>query len=253
MNFSNTFSAQNKYRNGIFSGSALKVFAMFIMFIDHAGILLIAPWPEAWTPWFTYSVGSQIYYYCLYRLFRDIGRLAFPIFGFLLLEGFLHTSSKPRYARNLFLFALLSEIPFNLMLGGQWLYPQGQNIFFTLLIAFLCMWGLETFDGKPILQLLCILAALAAAYWGQVDYGINGIVFLLILYLFRYQPVYQTVFGCLSLYFEWIACLAFIPIRLYNGKRGFIHGKYLKYLFYAFYPLHILLLVILNRLIYGGM
>lgn len=247
---SEVLHASSTPSRGSLSGSVLKVIAMVTMFIDHAGIILISPMEHAFTPWFTYSWMGNTYYYCLYRLFRDIGRLAFPIFGFLLLEGFLHTSSKSKYARNLFLFALLSEIPFNLMIGNSWRYPYGQNIFFTLLIAFLCMWGLEYFYGKPFLQLLCVAAALAASFFGQVDYGINGIVFLLLLYIFRYQRVYQTIFGCLSLYFEWKACFAFLPIRLYNGKRGFIQGKWMKYFFYAFYPLHILLLILLQSIIF---
>ncbi|MGI6070950.1 MAG: TraX family protein [Blautia sp.] len=249
MNSASNLTIPNTHRH--LSGSALKIFAMVTMFIDHAGIALIAPWSGGWTPWFTYKIFGTEQYYCLYRLFRDIGRLAFPIFGFLLLEGFLHTSSKKRYTLSLLLFALISELPFDYMLANTWYYPDGQNIYFTLLLAFLCMWGLEAFTGKVPLQLLCAAAAIAAAWIGKTDYSYHGILFLLILYVFRYQEVNQTIFGCLSLYFEWKACFAFIPIRLYNGKRGFIQGKRFKYLFYTFYPAHILLLVILRRLVYG--
>lgn len=245
----NAAHTSGKYR--CLSGSALKLIAMITMFIDHAGITLIAPWQGGWTPWFTYSILGKEGYYCLYQLFRDVGRLAFPIFGFLLVEGFLHTSDRGKYTRNLLLFALLSEIPFNLMLGNTLWFPFSQNIFFTLLIAFLCMWAMEYFTGNLPLQLVCAAAAIAAASFGQTDYRYNGIIFLIILYVFRYQPVNQTIFGCISLYFEWKACFAFIPIRCYNGKRGFIQGKRFKYLFYAFYPAHLLLLVLLRHVIYG--
>ena len=98
-----------KYR--ILSGSALKMIAVITMLIDHIGAVLLSMYQPAQKILFT-LFGRE---YTVYLIFRDIGRAAFPIFCFLLLEGFRHTRSRFLYGRNLLLFALLSEIPWNLM------------------------------------------------------------------------------------------------------------------------------------------
>lgn len=236
----------------VFSGSMLKVIAMISMFIDHAGIALLKPWHAAWIPWFTYSFLGKTYEYCLYQFSQDIGSLAFPIFGFLLVEGFLHTSNRVKYGRNLLIFAILSEIPFDLLLNNRMVSSNNQNIFFTLLIAYICICRLEYFLTKPVLQTVYLAGSILLADTFHLDHGGIGVIFILILYFFRYAKLPQTIVGCLSLYSEWTGCFAFIPIRLYNGARGFIQGKWMKYLFYAFYPIHILLLVLLRFVIYGS-
>jgi len=72
------------------------------------------------------------------------------------------------------------------------------------------------------------------------------------LYILRENRLFQTVFGVCGLSTTWKSGLAFIPINLYNGKRGFIKGKFMKYAFYAFYPLHMFVLYLLKLLIGGG-
>ena len=93
----------------ILSGSALKMLAMAIMLIDHTASFLLRHYPPAIAPWF--QIGSTTY--SLYRVMRDVGRAAFPIFCFLLVEGFLHTHNRFKYGRNLLIFACISEIPWN--------------------------------------------------------------------------------------------------------------------------------------------
>lgn len=229
----------------ILSGSSLKVIAIVIMLLDHSAFILMTQSPEAMTPLF-FAFGKG---YSLYRISRDIGRIAFPIFCFLLVEGFLHTRNRFRYGRNLFLFACISEIPWNFMHVNTWFYEK-QNVFFTLFLGYLAFCALEYFQKNQIMQLLCILALLAASYFLNADYGWRGYVFLLIMYWFRYYKVAQAVIGSCWLFYEWKACFAFLFINMYNGKRGFIHGKFGKYFFYAFYPLHITILVILRNLIF---
>lgn len=231
-------TAVSSYRHGCLSGSMLKLIAVISMLIDHTGLVLLAQFPSSFVPLFT-LLGYPV---TLYWIVRGIGRIAFPIFCFLLLEGFYHTSNRMAYARSLLVFAVLSEIPFNLMLSGKLLYPQ-QNVFFTLLIGYLTFWALEETKGFPLKQLAVAFAGFSAACIIRGDYGVKGYLFLLLLYLLRMHPFWQTVLGCISLSWEWLACFAFIPIRLYNGQRGFIHGKVGKYFFYLFYPLHILILV----------
>ena len=94
----------------------LKLLAMAFMLLDHT-------WATVWSvPWFTM-----------------IGRLAFPIFAFQIVEGFYHTSDRKRYMKRMALFALLSEIPFNLMVSDSLIYPFHQNVMLTFLIALLLM------------------------------------------------------------------------------------------------------------------
>lgn len=127
------------------SGSTLKLIAIITMFIDHAGatvIRAIAAHPAVVSDNARRALWSDIY-----SVSRDIGRIAFPIFCFLIVEGFLHTRNVRKYAQRLFLFALLSEIPFDLALKGNWYFPAKQNVYFTLLIGLLVLVGFEYVCG----------------------------------------------------------------------------------------------------------
>lgn len=228
------------------SGSVLKVIAAVAMLIDHFGASILIYDPQAFEPYF-YFLGAPI---GLYRLCRDLGRIAFPIFCFLLTEGFIHTSNRLRYARNLLIFALISEIPFSMMLNDLGNF-QKQNTLFTLLLGFLAIWGVEYFSCRPWAQVLCALAAMSAAYFLKTDYDWKGILLILIFYLFHYYRNTQVIVAGLALLWEWKACFALISIRMYNGERGFLRGKIGKYFFYLFYPLHLILLVVLRRLLLG--
>lgn len=230
----------------ILSGSALKVLAMVIMFIDHAAFILLRQWPGAFEPYF--YIGSKPF--GMYRIARDIGRAAFPIFCFLLIEGFQHTSNRFRYGRNLLIFAFLSEIPFNYMYTNTWRDPDHQNVFFTLFFGFVALCAWEYFSQKPVLQIACLAAILAVVIYVDADYDWKGYGLILILYFLRHYKWPQAIVASCWLYFEWKACFAFISINMYNGTRGFIQGKWAKYFFYAFYPLHLILLVVLRQIIF---
>jgi len=225
-----------KYR--ILSGSALKMIAIITMLIDHIGAVILSMYPPAQKVLFT-LLGRE---YSVYLIFRDIGRVAFPIFCFLLLEGF-------RYGRNLLLFALISEIPWNLMFTNT-LHYERQNVFFTLFLGYLAFCAIEYFKDKRLIQLLCILGLLVVSIFLKADYGWRGYIFLLIMYYMRNDKPGQAILGSCWLYYEWRACFAFLSINLYNGERGFIHGKAAKYFFYWFYPVHIMGLVILRQILF---
>lgn len=162
------------------------------------------------------------------------------------MEGFLHTRSKTDYARNLFILALLSELPYDIVINAGRSVWHSQNVMFTLLIGFLAIWGIEYFWRKFYLQILVSAAGLLAAYLMNSDYDWRGVLLILILYLCRNDKFTQTVAGCACLLWEWKAIFAFIPINLYNGKRGWIKGPALKYAVYAFYPAHLLILAVLR-------
>jgi hypothetical protein len=216
-----------------FSGSTLKMIAMLSMVIDHTAAVLL--------------IGSPYY-----LMMRIIGRLAFPIFCFLLVEGYIHTHNVKRYAFRLLLFAAISEVPFDLAFSYSPVNWEYQNIFFTLLLGVLVMCGMDwigKFTKVPafqiLLKLLPLFAGMVVAWYLKTDYSKMGVLSIGILYLFRdYGRLPQCVTAAISFAWEPPAMLAFIPIYFYNGKRGIS----IKYLFYIFYPAHLLLLVRLRSL-----
>ena len=117
----------------ILSGSMLKLIACIAMLIDHTGAIILSRYQPALMNLF-YINGKGI---SAYRIVRDIGRCAFPIFCFLIVEGFLHTHDRRKYGQNLLLFALISEIPWNFMFANTWHYADKQNVFFTLFLGYL--------------------------------------------------------------------------------------------------------------------
>ena len=227
------------------SGSKLKIIAMISMFIDHIAYILIAPAVRV------NGLDSSIY--TLYRAMRGVGRIAFPIYCFLLTEGFFRTHDRKKYAFRLLLFALISEMPYDLTFYHSIPYFGHSNVFFTLLLGFIMMSLME--EGKRHVRdfrivIMIYLAAFAAcgicAEWIHCEYGIKGIIAIALLYLFRMSKEEQMIVGCVAFCWEPAALFAFPLIALYNGERG----SNLKYIFYAFYPVHILLLCFLRCLIY---
>ena len=228
-------------RYKILSGSALKCIALFTMIADHVGKHLMNG------PGIVFlRIGQSTL--SLRSLMTTAGRLAFPIYCFLLAEGFLHTHDRIKYGVNLLLFALISEIPWNLEHTGTLLYAK-QNVFFTLFLGFSGLCCIEGLRTKPRLQLAVLLALLLTAIFLKADYGVIGFGFILLLYLLRNQRILQAVLGTCFLtgVSRWVGGLAFIPINLYNGKRGFIRGPVLKYAFYAAYPLHLFVIYLIKK------
>lgn len=205
-------------------GFTLKWIALITMAIDHTGMVLF---PQ-------------------YRIMRFIGRLAFPIYCFLLVEGAVHTSNPKKYLERLLSFAILSEIPFNLVCSGKIWYSGGQNVFFTLSLGLIVILCLQRWGMRPK-SIAVALALIVAAECLGVDYGGGGVLIILAFYLCRMRPLKMSVafagitafcYGGVQNY----AIASLIPILCYNGKRG----RSMKYFFYVFYPLHLLLLYYLR-------
>ncbi len=226
----------------VLDGSMLKLIAMVTMLIDHIGAILGR---YVNTPLLT-VLGHTV---DLYPILRIIGRVSFPIYAFLLVEGFLHTKNVRKYAGDLLIFALLSELPWNLAHSGGPFYSV-QNVMFTLLLGLLGIWVIRDLQQDRKKQALYLLGLLAASILLRADYGCAGFGFILLLYLLREKPLYRAVIGTCCLSGNWIAGLAFLPIGMYNGRRGFIRGKGLKYAFYAFYPLHLFILYAIAKTTY---
>lgn len=205
-----------------------------------------------------------------------IGRIAFPIFAFLAVEGFFHTHDLRRYLLRLLLWALLSEIPFNLMYGGSIFYPYHQNVLWTFLLSLLLLSLIEKCRTrlKPVLAVLMSVGLAAAGYLigyiAMVDYYGIGVLTVLVFYVFQKRTWVNRLlqFLCLyglnvwllgSYYYEvnlfghaveivqqGFALLALIPIWLYQGKQG-LHSKAFQYACYAFYPVHMLILFLVKE------
>lgn len=215
-------------------GTVLKLIACLSMFIDHLGAVC-----------FSGMMG-----------FRIIGRLAFPIYCFLLVEGAVHTRNMKKYILRMGIFALISEVPFDLAFYHRLVYMGHQNVFFTLGLGLLAIWFLEhpieQLDIPDVLyKLLVIIAAGLIAEFFNTDYGFTGIAVICIFYYLRGQPQLKYPIAVILLAamggVEVYAVLALIPILLYNGQRG-RQTKVMQYGFYIFYPTHLLLIAALYHL-----
>ncbi|SCW39397.1 TraX protein [Ruminococcaceae bacterium YRB3002] len=229
---------QPKYR--ILSGSVLKTIALVCMIIDHIGAHIMPYLSFAVTPLF--SVGSTKI--TLYLIMRLIGRIAFPIYCFLLTEGYRHTHDRKKYGINLFLFALVSEIPWNLVHGGTLLY-QSQNVFFTLWLGFIAICFYENYKDDFLKLSLSMVLLFIVSFLLKADYGLKGVALILLIHVLRSRPVIQAFIGSALLNYPFAAVFAFIPINMYNGKRGFIRNKVTKYIYYLIYPVHLLVIWII--------
>lgn len=247
-------SRMGEKRVGI-SGNGLKWIAIVSMFIDHVGAFLLAPHMNS-------SVGkegelirllwwnlSQEEIVLIYALLREIGRIAFPIFCFQLVQGARYTTDRKRYVLRMFIFGVLSEIPFDLCHGNQLFDWQYQNVFFTLALGLLAIYWMDYWKERYFVSFGGLAVVGALAWFGHVDYGYAGIVLIALLWVFRMDERWRTALGAVWLVLgiglaEAAGVFAFLPIHFYNGEKG----KGNKYFFYCFYPGHLLLLFLLRQL-----
>lgn len=224
------------------TGSTLKIVALVTMLIDHIGATILE------------RMGSTGVLYIIMRL---IGRLGFPLFIFLLVEGFEHTRNRWKYLLRLAIFAIASEIPFDIafnleasqVLNGKLIEFSYQNVFFTLAIGLLTLIFISKVEesskettAKRIGTVLIVIAGMAAAWVLHTDYSAFGVLAIVVMYIFRKDKIKATEYTCITLVIsnvlEITAFLIMPLISAYNGKRGLN----LKYIFYIFYPLHLLVL-----------
>ena len=203
----------------------LKCIAIVSMALDHTGAVLYP---------------SQIWLRCL-------GRIAFPIFCFLIVEGFFHTHDVRRYMGRLGVFALISEIPYDLAFRGVPLEYAHQNVFFTLLIGIGMMVLLERNREWPVKAVILLLAMWLAVLI-RSDYNFRGVLLIFVFYIFhesRWLAV--TAGGFWNFLYQGViqkyGVLSVLPLALYNRERG----RKMKYFFYIFYPVHLLLLYGISR------
>ena len=232
-----------KYR--FLSNSVLKCIALISMLIDHVASVLLRGDQTVLIALF----GKQL---TLYALMRFIGRIAFPIYAFLIVEGFVHTRNRKAYGIRLLVFALISEIPWDLEHTGSF-FSWTQNVFFTLFLGYLGLCLIEKLKNEEnrLKNTFLLIGLLVISILSRADYGCTGFGFILMLGLLRDYPIPRAIAGSCFLSSRWQAGLAFIPIAFYNGKRGFIKTRFLKILFYVLYPLHMLILFFIKKSLGG--
>lgn len=246
------FTAASK--KGI-SSSTLKLIAITAMLIDHIGAVVLEP-VVMQSGTINLASGNIPGLFIVDMFLRlVIGRIAFPIFCFMLVEGFQRTSNVYKYAIRLLGFAVLSEIPFDLAVNGSWMDNSYQNVFFTLFFGLLVMILAEKADSMGRnkwfaggLKLVCLLAGMAGAWLLHTDYGAYGVFCIAVLYFFQGSKKKQLLAGSAAfiggdLLFnggltELLSPLGFLAVAQYNGERGLR----MKYVFYLFYPVHLLVL-----------
>ena len=227
----------------VLDGTVLKIIAMVSMVFDHVGDMFF---PDVLWP-------------------RMIGRLAMPLFAFCITEGYIHTRDKKKYLIRMGVFALVSEVPFDLAFEGK-VSLNHQNIMLTFFMSILALMlfdlirGKKNEDtgrysiGKTILGSLVIIGTAAVAILIKADYTIFAVISVFLFYLFKDTKHFiRTGVGVAFLAltrtmgYYCTTGLSIIPLLLYNGKKG----KGLKWLFYAFYPGHLLLLYLIKLIVTG--
>lgn len=220
------------------SQETLKVIACVTMLLDHIGAIFVSG----------------------YTL-RIIGRIAFPIFCFLMAEGAYYTQNPQKYALRLVIGVLLSEIPFDLAFR-RGLTLQTQSVMVTLLLGFLAIEAIQKTENGLIKLTITALGFLLGQLF-KTDYGGYGVLLIILLSQTRGQWWLQTVlvaavawmmnsvkipaFG-MMIPIEMFAVLAMIPIGLYSGKKS-SSSKAVQWAFYLFYPVHLTVLVVIRYLI----
>ena len=224
-------------------GTMLKIIAMISMVFDHVGDVFF---PEiSWL--------------------RMVGRLAMPIFAFCITEGYIHTRSRNKYLLRMGIFALVSEVPFDLAFEGN-INLSHQNIMLSFFISIAALMLFDLIRGpkseikgrysvwRTILGVLAVIAMAAVAMLVKADYTMFAVAAVFLFYVFKdvnhyVRPIPGVAFLALTRTMGYYCTtgLSIVPLLLYNGKKG----KGLKWLFYAFYPGHLLLLFLLKLLLTG--
>lgn len=148
-----------------FSGSTLKIIAIISMVIDHCAYFLM-------------ENGTL-----LYNAMRCVGRIAFPVFAFLIVEGFGYTHNRKRYFAQLLVFAVISEVPWYLLNGADGTH----NVMFTLALGVIALAVLEKLKENSILCGVAILSIACFATWSGTDYEWRGILIIVVFNLLRNQ------------------------------------------------------------------
>lgn len=227
------------------SGAGLKRIAIISMLIDHVNKALIYP----------NLVSNNGVLAITSDLFDIIGRIAFPLFCFLLVEGYFKTRSRKKYLLTLLIFGVISEVPFDMFTTASFFNMNWNNVMFTLSLVLITIWSIdilkEKMQNRPkvlwyFVSFIIVIIMCFVAMCFSLDYEHHAILIGYFFYLFHDVPLFAIPFGYASMYTQPWALLGFGLTLTYNGERG----KQNKMLNYWFYPAHLLILGIL-RFLFG--
>lgn len=223
------------------SGAGLKLIAIISMLADHVNKALIYPYLES----------NHGFLAFISDVFDIIGRIAFPLFCFMLVEGYFKTRNRKKYLLNLLLFGVISEIPFDMFTTASFFNMNWNNVMFTLALVLVTVWIIDTLKEKMqkrskalwyLVSILIVLVMCIVSMSLSLDYEHHAILIGYFFYLFHDMPVFAIPFGYASMFKEPWALLGFGLTLTYNGERGKQH----KMLYYWFYPVHLLILGLLR-------
>lgn len=252
-------------RKGI-SQEGLKLIACLTMLIDHIGYEIVYPLYSGISIVRSTDMMPAHILYNVYYLCRMVGRIAMPIFAFLLVEGFHHTRNRKRYILRLAMGALLSEIPYNLVISGE-IFWQQQSVMVTLLLGLLALMAMERCSG-PGWKAVVMLPFAVLAELLSTDYGWAGVVLVALfelsrelygrnlvrtggmIVLFHYMSSYVMQIGNFSIPMQVLGVLSMLFIANYDGRK-LTGSRAVQWGFYLFYPVHLLLLWMLGQLLTG--
>lgn len=231
----------------------LKIIAMITMVIDHIG-------------------------YCFYPnilLLRLIGRIAFPIYAFLIAQGFLYTKNRNKYFLKVLLMAILSEIPFDMTFFNSYFYLQYQNVLITFSIVLFSLILYEHLKSKGKDAYYAIMVGFLICFISQADYSIIGPIVIYMYYFscknnenYKIKPLNVILIGTTLIIYEMLhaglsnpnglldfvinrgyiyigVVVATMLIIFYNTKLG-PKNKIINTIFYLFYPAHIIALYLIS-------
>ena len=233
-----------------FSHNALVIIAMFTMFLDHFALMIIQNGklfgydPGLYAAAIALPEGGK--WLTIYKVLRCIGRISFPIYCFLIVEGFRKTSNVFKYFFRILTLAIISEIPYDLMVFNRFISFEVQNVLFTYVVALLMLSAIKKMSSLP--QFLTVVPAILAGMitcFFKTDYCGWGILIIYIMYMFRHDLnvkclliIFITVIMTIEKYYA-VGALSVFFIYFYDGSKGYISIKKFHYLFY---PLHMLIL-----------
>ena len=235
------------------NGNQLKVIAMVAMTIDH---LVSVIWPNYPTDWWIIVL-------------HIIGRLAAPIFWFMVAEGYHYTHNLKKYAIRLFIFAIISHFAYNFAFGIPFIPFQTSvfnqtSVIWALFFGLVGLWvadheSLKSWQKTLIIVLFTIIAfpadwssiaVLGVICFGEHRGNLKKQMLCVMMWVAVYAAVYgifiNPIYGVLQLF----VCLTFPLLKAYNGERGKM--KNMKYLFYIYYPAHLIVCGIIRLLLHGS-
>ncbi len=235
------------------NGNQLKIIAMTAMTLDHLLDVMFPNYPTDW-----WILGLHI-----------IGRIAAPIFGFFIAEGYFYTRDWKKYALRLLGFAVISHFAYNFAFGIPFI-PFKTSVFNQTSVIWSLFWGLIALvikdstklkEWQKTIILLAILAISFCSNWsciavlaimeiyahrGNFKRQMTGMMIWVGMYAVIYCIFINPIYGVIQLF----VAITIPLLKSYNGQRGTWRG--MKYLFYVYYPLHLIICGIIRILMYGN-